>query len=192
MGQRRLNTYQRQQSYRNYTIAELEGYTLNEALTPSGVTFDDEDTGNDTGFSDGVTMDEDIVGNFLTDVYLEILNLTVSLPLSNPDRFGFLEKYVDNYKIADVDNNGLVDAFDALLVARYDANDPNITESQVEWIENNIVPYGTPLLEPKINISRFDQNKWYTPFDDTNNFDSIGRSLVGTDSIGYHGITQWW
>lgn len=192
MGQRRLNTYQRQQSYRNYTIAELEGYTLNEALTPSGVTFDDEDTGNDTGFSDGVTMDEDIVGNFLTDVYLEILNLTVSLPLSNPDRFGFLEKYVDNYKIADVDNNGSVDAFDALLVARYDANDPNITESQVEWIENNIVPYGTPLLEPKINISRFDQNKWYTPFDDTNNFDSIGRSLVGTDSIGYHGITQWW
>jgi len=192
MGQRRLNTYQRQQSYRNYTIAELEGYTLNEALTPSGVTFDDEDTGNDTGFSDGVTMDEDIVGNFLTDVSLEILNLSVSLPLNNPDRFGFLEKYVDNYKIADVDNNGSVGAFDALLVTKYEQNDPSITESQVEWIENNIVPYGTPLLEPKINISRFDQNKWYTPFDDTNNFDSIGRSLVGTDSIGYHGITQWW
>ena len=64
MGQRRLNTYQRIQSYRNYTIAELEGYTLNEALSPSGVTFDDANTGNDVDFSDGVTMDEDIEANF--------------------------------------------------------------------------------------------------------------------------------
>ena len=193
MGQRRLNTDQRIQSYRNYTIAELEGYTLNEALSPSGVTFDDANTGNDVDFSDGVTMDEDIEANFLNDVVSQIMRLSLNLPLEDPDRFGFLQLYVNDYQIADVENNGSVGANDALIVSKYVSNVP-ITEAERDWIQNNIVPYTghDGVVEPKINISRFDQNKWYTPYDTPNNFDSIGRSLVGTDSIGYHGITQWW
>lgn len=204
MGQRRFSVFTRTQAYQNYTLSQLQGYDYEELLDPDGVTFDDSDTGNDPNFSDGVSMDEDATSSFYDSVAAQILLIEGGNPVSN-ERWEFLEEYVGLYQIADVDNSGAVGVDDHGLVSNYGKGigarynligfgggglSSQVFEAE-EWIRNYIDPHNT-LGSQNITISRFDQNKWYTRYDDSNNFDSIGRALVGTDSIGYYGITDWW
>jgi hypothetical protein len=191
MGFRRQVVYQKIDDLENYGLEAFEGFDLEELFDPSGVTFDDSDTKSDMEFSDAVFMDEDDYGNGFYDSVAAQITSLVNGATSLPERWTFLQELVGIYQKADITNTATVSTNDAQAILNFKAGNNSNTFEQDNWIRKHILPYNT-LSQPSVLTSRFDQNKWYTKYDSINDFDSIGRALVGTDSIGYHGITQWW
>lgn len=191
MGFRRQVVYQRVDELQNYDLQSFEGFDLDELFSPSSTTFDDSDTLNDPEFRDAVSMDNDDYGNGFYDSVAAQITSLANGAVTLPERWSFLQELVGIYQKADITNSATINASDVQAVLNFKEGNNTNTFEQDNWIREHILPYNT-LSQPSVLTSRFDQNRWYTRYDSINDFDSIGRALVGTDSIGYHGITQWW